>query len=133
MPTSTHAVGTTVFMIRCGETVNAQRADRGVRPYKALCVFAENACNFVIAYRAGGTCPTPTLRRNTILRKKQALLRLLFHSFLRFSRNLLKNALSIAEHSSSSTPGTTSGFWLHGSMNRSTAEPQQPLVGSFAP
>ena len=56
-----------------------------------------------------------------------------FYSALRFSRNLLKNARSMAEHSSSSTPGTSSGFWLHGSMNRSTAEPQQPLVGSFAP
>ena len=44
-------------MIRCGNPVMAQRADRGVRPYRALCVFAENACNFVIAYRAGGACP----------------------------------------------------------------------------
>ena len=35
MPRSPHAVGTTVFMIRCGETVNAQRADRAVRPYNS--------------------------------------------------------------------------------------------------
>ena len=36
-------------MKRCGKTDRAQRADRVVRPYKTLCVFAENAYNFAIA------------------------------------------------------------------------------------
>ena len=27
----------------------AQRADRGVRPYRTLCVFADGVCNFAIA------------------------------------------------------------------------------------
>ena len=51
MPTSTRAIGKTVFMIRCGKFAIAPRADRGVRPYKALYGFAENACNFAIACR----------------------------------------------------------------------------------
>ena len=50
MPTSTRAVGTPVFMKRCGKTDRAQRADRVVRPYRTLCVFAEGICNFVIAH-----------------------------------------------------------------------------------
>ena len=36
MPTSTRAVGTPVFMKRCGKTDRAQRADRGARPYKDI-------------------------------------------------------------------------------------------------
>ena len=40
---------TFVFMIRCGKFAIAPRADRGVRPYRTLCDFAENACSFVIA------------------------------------------------------------------------------------
>ena len=40
---------TSVFTIRCGKFAIAPRADRGVRPYKTLCGFAENARNFAIA------------------------------------------------------------------------------------
>ena len=43
----------TVFTKRCGKFVVAHRADRGVRPYRTLCVVAENACNFAIAYCRG--------------------------------------------------------------------------------
>ena len=39
----------TVFTIRCGKFVIAQRADRVVRPYRTLCRVAENACKFAIA------------------------------------------------------------------------------------
>ena len=53
MPTSTRAVGTSVFTIRRGKFAIAQRADRGVRPYRTFCVFAETACNFAIAHRRG--------------------------------------------------------------------------------
>ena len=42
---------TSVFTIRCGKPAIAQRADRVVRPYRTFFVFAENACNFVIACR----------------------------------------------------------------------------------
>ena len=38
-------------MKRCGKPVIARRADRVVRPYRTFYVFAENACNFAIAYR----------------------------------------------------------------------------------
>ena len=38
-------------MKRCGKPVIAHRADRVVRPYRTFYVFAENACNFAIAYR----------------------------------------------------------------------------------
>ena len=41
----------TFFTIRYGKFVVAQRADRGVRPYKTVCVFADGLCNFAIAYR----------------------------------------------------------------------------------
>ena len=42
---------TPVFTIRRGKPAIAHRADRVVRPYRTLCLFAENACNFVIACR----------------------------------------------------------------------------------
>ena len=42
---------TTVFTTRCGKSVIAQRADRGVRPYRALCVVADGGCNFAVARR----------------------------------------------------------------------------------
>ena len=38
------------FTIRRGKFAVAPRADRGVRPYRTLCVVAENACNFAIAF-----------------------------------------------------------------------------------
>ena len=41
----------TFFTIRYGKFVVAQRADRIVRPYKTVCVFADGLCNFAIAYR----------------------------------------------------------------------------------
>ena len=53
--------------------------------------------------------------------------------FFLFSLSRRKKPDSSADASSSSTPETISGFWLHGSINRSTAEPQQPLTVSFAP
>ena len=43
------ARGTSVFTKRCGKFVIAPRADRGVRPYRTLCGFADNACKFSIA------------------------------------------------------------------------------------
>ena len=43
--------GTSVLTIRCGKFAIAPRADRGVRPYRALCIFADGAYNFVIAPR----------------------------------------------------------------------------------
>ena len=59
MPTSTRAIGKTVFMIRCGKFAIAPRADRGVRPYRTFYGFAEKACNFAIASCAGGVEPRP--------------------------------------------------------------------------
>ena len=59
MPTSTRAIGKTVFMIRCGKFAIAPRADRGVRPYRTFYGFAENTCTFVIAFCAGGVEPRP--------------------------------------------------------------------------
>ena len=53
MPTSTRAVGTSVFMKRCGKTDRALRADRVVRPYRTFCVFADGFCNFAIAFCRG--------------------------------------------------------------------------------
>ena len=50
MPTSTRAVGTSVFTIRRGKFAIAQRADRGVRPYRTLYVCADGVCNFAIAF-----------------------------------------------------------------------------------
>ena len=44
---------TTVFTIHYGNFAIAPRADRGVRPYRTFCVFAETACNFAIAHRRG--------------------------------------------------------------------------------
>ena len=44
---------TTVFTIHYGTFAIAPRADRGVRPYRTFCVFAETACNFAIAHRRG--------------------------------------------------------------------------------
>ncbi len=38
------------FTKRCGKFVVAQRADRGVRPYKTFFVFADGGCIFAIAY-----------------------------------------------------------------------------------
>ena len=43
--------GTSNLTERCGKFAIAKRADRGVRPYRALCVVAGGACNFAIAYR----------------------------------------------------------------------------------
>ena len=45
------AGGTTVFTIRRNKFAIAQRADRDIRPYRALCGVAENARNFVVAPR----------------------------------------------------------------------------------
>ena len=47
MPTSTR---TTVFTKHCGKPAITPRADRVVRPYRTFYDFAENACNFTIAY-----------------------------------------------------------------------------------
>ena len=44
------ARGTSVFMTGCGEFALALRADRGVRPYRTLCVFADSASDFAIAH-----------------------------------------------------------------------------------
>ena len=89
MPTSTRAVGTSVFTIRCGKFVIAHRADRGVRPYRALCVCVDGVyrfaiafcrvdvgidpygdfacrrtlCDFAFASCTGGASPAPTVRR----------------------------------------------------------------------
>ena len=38
-------------MKRCDKFVIAPRADRGVRPYRTFFVFADGACDFVIAHR----------------------------------------------------------------------------------
>ena len=57
MPTSTRAGCTSVFMIPCGAIVIASRADRVVRPYKTVFVFADGVCNFVIAYRRVDATP----------------------------------------------------------------------------
>ena len=40
-------------MMRCGKFVIAPRADRGVRPYKTLCVFADGVCNSAITHCLG--------------------------------------------------------------------------------
>ena len=45
------ARSTSVLTIRCGKFAIAPRADRVVRPYRALCIFADGAYNFVIAPR----------------------------------------------------------------------------------
>ena len=46
-----------VFTIRCGKFAVAQRADRGVRPYRTVCVVADGACDFAIAHRRAGQAP----------------------------------------------------------------------------
>ena len=87
---------TTVFTKRYGKPAAAQRADRGVRPYRTLCVFADGACNFAVAFCRGErgidpyghftlsafvvrfcSCvlrgrrkPCPTLRRNRAIPEK---------------------------------------------------------------
>ena len=50
MPTSTRTTHAR-FYDTLRQNVIATRADRVVRPYRTLCLFAENACNFVIACR----------------------------------------------------------------------------------
>ena len=50
MPTSTRTTHAR-FYDTLRQIVIATRADRVVRPYRTLCLFAENACNFVIACR----------------------------------------------------------------------------------
>ena len=44
------ARGTSVFTIYCGKFVVAQRADRGVRPYRMVCVCADSFYKFAIAH-----------------------------------------------------------------------------------
>ena len=53
------ACRTIVFTIRRDKFVTAPRADRGVRPYRTVLVFADGACNFVIASGTGGAGPRP--------------------------------------------------------------------------
>ena len=48
MPTSTRTTHIH-FYDTLRQNGRAHRADRGVRPYRTLCVFADGACNFVIA------------------------------------------------------------------------------------
>ena len=58
---------TNVVRIRIGASIFAgayRRADRVVRPYGCVS-FRIGAINFAAVYRAGGACPSPTLRRIT--------------------------------------------------------------------
>ena len=87
---------------------------------------AEQCCLIAAQKPAAGGTPR-------FLRTRKLPLEAPRHSFFLFSLNRRKKPDSSAAASSSSTPETISGFWLQGSMNRSTAEPQQPLTVSFAP
>ena len=53
------AVGTSVFLKPIGKFAIAQRADRGVRPYREFYDFADRMCGFAIASCAGGVEPLP--------------------------------------------------------------------------
>ena len=53
------AVGTSVFLKPIGKFAIAQRADRGVRPYREFYDFADRMCEFAIASCAGGVEPLP--------------------------------------------------------------------------
>ena len=50
MPTSTRAVGIQILLKPYSKNGRAPRADRVVRPYRTLCVFADGVCNYIIAF-----------------------------------------------------------------------------------